>query len=176
MRLNHLNEPVFTIKDLMNEIYRGNLDKISSAKVDADNPDYEKYAKFLEENNLEDWPLPDPYVEDVRTQNEYDSLCQSQWFTSDEYKKFDIEGYLLSLCVTDEEKERVEDELTLYKAMNMLPVLRLLKYLVDQFRANNILWGVGRGSSVSSYCLYLLGVHKIDSIKYNLDIQEFLRR
>lgn len=175
MRLNHLNEPVFTISELMNEIYRGNLDKIGSAKVNADDSEYERYSKFLEENNLEDWPLPDPYVEDVRTQKEYDSLCQSQWFISEDYKNFDIEEYLLSLCVTDKEKERVEHELTLYKEMNMLPVLRLLKYLVDQFRANNILWGVGRGSSVSSYCLYLLGVHKIDSIKYNLNINEFLR-
>ena len=35
--------------------------------------------------------------------------------------------------------------------------------------------GVGRGSSVASYILYLIGVHRIDSIKYNLDWKEFLR-
>jgi DNA polymerase III alpha subunit len=40
---------------------------------------------------------------------------------------------------------------------------------------NNVVWGVGRGSSVASYVLYLLGVHKIDSLKYNLDIHEFLK-
>jgi DNA polymerase III alpha subunit len=38
-----------------------------------------------------------------------------------------------------------------------------------------VLWGVGRGSSVASYCLYILGVHKVDSIKYELDIHEFLK-
>jgi DNA polymerase III alpha subunit len=42
-------------------------------------------------------------------------------------------------------------------------------------RSNNIVWGVGRGSSVASYVLYLLGVHKVDSIKYGLDIREFLK-
>jgi len=34
---------------------------------------------------------------------------------------------------------------------------------------------VGRGSSVASYCLYLLGVHKINSLKFDLDIKEFLK-
>jgi len=57
----------------------------------------------------------------------------------------------------------------------MLPMLQFLVYMVDQLKHNNILWGVGRGSSVSSYILYLIGVHKIDSVKYNLDYKEFLR-
>ena len=42
-------------------------------------------------------------------------------------------------------------------------------------RKNNIVWGVGRGSSVSSYVLFLMGVHKVDSMKYNLDIKDFLK-
>ena len=54
-------------------------------------------------------------------------------------------------------------------------VLRFMVYLVDNMRKNNIVWGVGRGSSVSSYVLYLIGVHKVDSIKFKLDIKEFLR-
>ena len=50
-----------------------------------------------------------------------------------------------------------------------------MKYLVDTLRKNNIIWGVGRGSSVASYVLYLLGVHRIDSLYYDLDITEFLK-
>jgi DNA polymerase III alpha subunit len=46
---------------------------------------------------------------------------------------------------------------------------------VETMRVNNIVWGVGRGSSVASYVLYLIGVHKIDSMYYDLDIEEFLR-
>ena len=57
----------------------------------------------------------------------------------------------------------------------MIEVLKYLKYLVDTMRQHKILWGVGRGSSVASFCLYLLGVHRINSLKYNLDITEFLR-
>jgi len=57
----------------------------------------------------------------------------------------------------------------------MMDLLRWLKYFVDYCRDNKILWGVGRGSSVASYVLYLIGVHKIDPLKYNLDWQDFLR-
>jgi DNA polymerase III alpha subunit len=50
-----------------------------------------------------------------------------------------------------------------------------MKYIVDTLRANNIVWGVGRGSSVASYVLHLIGVHKIDSIKYSIPIEEFFK-
>jgi DNA polymerase III alpha subunit len=50
-----------------------------------------------------------------------------------------------------------------------------MKYLVDTLRKNIIVWGVGRGSSVASYILYLIGVHRIDSLYYDLDIAEFLK-
>jgi DNA polymerase III alpha subunit len=42
-------------------------------------------------------------------------------------------------------------------------------------QANRMIWGVGRGSSVASNVLYLLGVHRIDSMFYELDSREFLR-
>jgi DNA polymerase III alpha subunit len=54
-------------------------------------------------------------------------------------------------------------------------MLRLLFYLVDDFRERGVVWGVGRGSSVASYCLFLIGVHKIDAILYDLSIKEFLK-
>ena len=46
---------------------------------------------------------------------------------------------------------------------------------LEHMKENNIIWGVGRGSSVASYVLFLLGVHKIDSLQYNLNWREFLR-
>ena len=55
---------------------------------------------------------------------------------------------------------------------NLFPVLKVLIYIIDTMRKNNLVWGIGRGSSVASYVLYLIGVHKVDS-KYNLDIKEF---
>ena len=93
----------------------------------------------------------------------------------DVYKELDIETWLMGLCDTDTKTQRVQDELVLFRQHNMIDVLRYCKYLIDTMRYHDIVWGVGRGSSVASYVLYLIGIHKIDSIKYGLDIREFLK-
>mgnify|MGYP001179178103 FL=1 len=97
------------------------------------------------------------------------------------YKDTDIEEYIISLIPkcqgvgSNPATARVEMELAEFKARNLFPILQLLIYIIDTMRKNNLVWGVGRGSSVASYILYLLGVHKVDSVKYNLDIKEFLK-
>ena len=72
-------------------------------------------------------------------------------------------------------KKRVEQEYLLFEKKNFIKVLQFLIYFIDTLRANNIVWGVGRGSSVASFCLFLIGVHKINPLQYNLNIAEFLR-
>lgn len=124
---------------------------------------------------LENFPRLKTYVVDKSTVSDFDLRNQNSWFMPDKYKKLDIVEYILSLCTSDIELERVGTELILYQERNLFDLLRYLKYLVDTMRENNIVWGVGRGSSVSSYVLFLLGVHKIDSIKYELPITEFLK-
>lgn len=106
---------------------------------------------------------------------EFDQQHQAVWFMPDHYKNMDIAEHVLSLCQTPEQLQRVGQELLLYQERNLFDLLRYLKYLVDLMRDNHIIWGVGRGSSVSSYVLYLLGVHRIDSLYYDLDPCEFLR-
>ena len=91
------------------------------------------------------------------------------------YKELDIAEYLLSLCETDVELQRVGSELLEFQKLDFFDALRFLKYFVDIMRNNNIVWGVGRGSSVASYVLFLLGIHKINSIKYNLSPDEFFK-
>jgi len=108
-------------------------------------------------------------------QAEFDKLNQSNWFMPEKYKTYNIIDWVYSECHTVEEKTRVTEELDLFAQHNMIDVLRYCKYLVDTMRNHNIVWGVGRGSSVASYVLYLIGVHKVDSIKYELDITEFLK-
>ena len=93
------------------------------------------------------------------------------------YKQIDVDQYVRNLArnVTLDGQKRVEMELELFRTRKLFPILQLLIYIVDTMRKHNLVWGVGRGSSVASYCLYLIGVHKIDSVKYNLDIREFLK-
>lgn len=100
---------------------------------------------------------------------------QQRWHMPKSYKDMDIAAWILDQCKQPEELQRVGEELIMFQERGLFDLLRFLKYLVDQLRKYNIVWGVGRGSSVASYILYLIGVHKIDSIYYDLDIKEFLK-
>lgn len=100
---------------------------------------------------------------------------QKNWNMPDKYKHIDVIEFLLNKCKTDEERERVAQELVLFDERDMFDVIRYLIYLVDVMREHKIVWGVGRGSSVSSFVLYLIGIHKINSLEYKLDIREFLK-
>ena len=87
----------------------------------------------------------------------------------------DISEWALDQCKSDDELDRVGRELIMFADRDMIPLLRYLKYLVDTMRKHNVLWGVGRGSSTSSYVLFLIGIHRINSMEYNLSIDEFLK-
>jgi DNA polymerase III alpha subunit len=104
----------------------------------------------------------------------FDEANQCDWFMPENYCP-NLVDIIYGLCKTEKERARVEEELLLFIQHGMFDLLFYLKYLVDTMRENKIVWGVGRGSSVASYVLYLIGVHKIDSLKYNLDIKEFLK-
>ncbi len=103
-----------------------------------------------------------------------ESINSAAWFIPNDYYPNLVE-MLYGMCETDEQKDRVNQELELFIKNDMYDVLHVIKYIVDTLRTNNIVWGVGRGSSVASYVLYLIGVHKIDSIKYKLPIEEFFK-
>jgi len=122
-----------------------------------------------------DLPVLKLYNLDTADIKKYDTVNQSLWFMSEEYLNLDIAQWLLDQCKTQDEMQRVGKELLLYQERDLFPLLKQLKYIIDTWRANNIVWGVGRGSSVASYVLYLIGVHKINSMYYDLDIEEFLR-
>jgi len=106
---------------------------------------------------------------------EFDNINQSNWLMPEEYKTMDIAQYVLDQCKGEAELQRAGEELLLFQERDMFVLLRYLKYLVDTMRANNIVWGVGRGSSVASFVLFLLGIHRINSLYYDLSIDEFLK-
>lgn len=112
---------------------------------------------------------------DIKDLSEFDHINQLRWHMPEDYKELDIAEWVLQRCKTEEELQRVAQELLLYQERDLFNLLRFMKYLVDTLRKNNIVWGVGRGSSVASYVLYLIGVHKINSLYYDLDIGEFLK-
>lgn len=137
-------------------------------------------------NIYNDWCFAQDVDAQIEVKDEYigDSYVEhctnvDNWNMPQEYKDMDIHQYLLeklpNVNKISTEYKRMMMEYAMFEERGMIPVLKFLKYMVDTCKENNIILGVGRGSSVASYCLYLLGVHKINSLKYNLDIKEFLK-
>lgn len=135
----------------------------------------ERQIEFSDELEIKNKPMFTVYRESNETIKEFDTRQQSNWLMPDEYKNLDIVVWLLDRCQTDEQLQRTGAELLLFQERNLFPLLQYLKYLVDTMRKHNMVWGVGRGSSVSSYVLFLIGVHKIDPLYFGLEIHEFLR-
>ena len=172
MRTNKHGEQIYSEDDLCNLIMQG-FDPSGLDGVIVDEPiDLESAALMLE--NVPLLLKYDKLFEDLTTK-EFDHRCQSRWFMPDEYINMDIAEYVLGLCHSDAELQRCGEELLMFQERDMFNLLRYLKYLVDTMTQHNLIWGVGRGSSVASYVLYKLGVHKIDSLYYELDPTEFLR-
>lgn len=97
------------------------------------------------------------------------------WFIPWQYELMDMREILLNRCTTEIEKTRVDNEYSMFEKYELIPLLKFMKYFMDTVVEKGLVIGVGRGSSVSSYCLYLLGVHRVDSIKYDLDYSEFFK-
>jgi|TARA_R110000850_G_scaffold186234_1_gene312174 DNA polymerase III alpha subunit len=171
MKTDTLGIPRFSNKDLIDMIYSGHVDKCHVVLCDSSD-DVDKFNTAMREQGLTELTT---YVPIDVEQNEFDNALQSEWFMPDKYKDMDISKYLQDKCKTQEELVRYFEEYAEFNKREMLPLLRYMVYLVDFMRENNIVWGVGRGSSVASYVLYLIGVHKVNSIQFGLDWREFLR-
>ncbi len=170
MKKNKYGEIIVSESDLCDLVMQGrDIFELKNIIVDQ-SIDLTKFPDTLD-------PIPDLQAQRFHTCTvpEFDRMRQQEWFMPEEYKTLDIAEYILGLCTTQAQLQRVGEELLSFQEHDLFDLLRYLKYLVDVMRDNRIIWGVGRGSSVSSYVLYLLGVHRVDSMFYELDHREFLR-
>ena len=125
--------------------------------------------------SLENTPNLKQYQDPKLSLEEFDTINQSKWYMPKEYYDLDIAKWVLDQCKSEAELQRAGEELIKFQERNMFVLLQYLKYLVDTMRKNNIVWGVGRGSSVASFVLFLIGIHRINSLYYDLSIDEFLK-
>ena len=159
-------EQVLSESDLCNALYENPHLKLTHILTNdpITKPDIE----------LENFPIINhPSIENLSIED-FDINNQSRWYMPDDYKNLDIVKWVIDQCRTDAELQRVAHELLLFQKLDMFPLLQYCKYFVDTMRKHGIVLGVGRGSSVASYVLYLIGVHKINSMYYDLQIEEFL--
>ena len=170
---NQFGEMIFSESDICDLIMQGrDLESLSGMLVD-ESVNIEQVTQYVDDYNH---TLTYPVLQaDTVTVPAFDLKLQQRWHMPAQYKNLDIAEHVLKLCRNDAELQRCGQELLLYQARDLFPLLQYLVYLVDVMRENRVIWGVGRGSSVASYVLYKLGVHRIDSMFYDLSIDEFLR-
>ena len=168
-KINDHGDVIYSEEDAIDLLYTNPNFDITKLYFD----DIAKYTDSLKELGV-DLPVINTAPERANIV-QFDKLNCEKWHMPDNYYQINVLQWLLDKCQSDEEKLRVQMEYDLFEKKNFIRVLQFLIYFVDTLRANNIVWGVGRGSSVASFCLFLIGVHKINPLLYNLDITEFLR-
>jgi hypothetical protein len=168
MRKDSYGQMIFDETDLVNLYY-------TNPEIKLENVLVEKPIKFNSDLELENIPKLIEYKLSDISKSQFDKQLQNSWFMPKEYLDMDIAKWVLEQCKDDNELQRAGQELLMYQERNMFTLLKYLKYLVDIMRKNNVVWGVGRGSSVASFVLYLIGIHRINSLHYDLPIEEFLK-
>jgi DNA polymerase III alpha subunit len=156
--------------DMVPELFLHGV-KPANIAVNYLNADIKKFNQLSEvqisanktENNLfsMDWDVPHAYLE-----IELNQYVETKLALMLHAKKFDTalqEKYIL----------RLQTELKYVKQYNMESLFRTLIYVLDTLRASNTVWGVGRGSSCASLILYLIGIHKVDPVKFGIPATEF---
>lgn len=105
------------------------------------------------------------------------------WVLPERYKYLNLDEYLFGLVdrierddLYETRVERLSSEIWLFKEEKLDDVLRVLIYVIDVMTEKNMVWGVGRGSSCSSYLLYLLGLHEVDPVRYGIEVTDFIRQ
>lgn len=108
-----------------------------------------------------------------------------EWILPPEFASIDIDRHVRALLVDECSKfgdadakirvVRTLTELAAFKQANLHGLLRVLNYVINTLTKNNVPWGVGRGSSVASYVLFLMGVHDVDSVLYDLNFNQFMK-
>lgn len=170
MKINEYNEMIFSREDVFDLAMQGHPGEIFDGMLVDEEIDLSGVKDML--TTMPQFQVYSPQNVNVK---DWHLRNHTNWHMPQEYHDLDIAQWLLDQCTTQEEMQRVGEELLLYQERALFSLLQYLKYLVDTMRTHNIVWGVGRGSSVASYVLYLIGVHRINSMYYDLSIHEFLR-
>jgi DNA polymerase III alpha subunit len=171
MIINEYGAVILSPEELFEHVYSDKIKNFKNIYLDQNTIDQFNTSKDINKDNFD---LLSTYIQPDISVEQFDSNLQKDWFMPEDYCPNLIE-MLYGMCDNQEQTNRVSEELELFIQHGMLDLLYYLKYLVDTMRDNKVVWGVGRGSSVASYVLYLIGIHKIDSLKYKLDIKEFLK-
>jgi DNA polymerase III alpha subunit len=156
----------FNASDLQDTIQRYDV-----KYVDSLTPEVEEYNRYVDKHHQ------------LKVKPECASLSRN-WILPSEYADLDIINYVFNMhdilmrgmpaAKIEARERRLTVELLALEKRNLTDVVRALIYVINTLTNNKVVWGVGRGSAVSSYAMYVIGVHDVDSYEYDLDIDDFL--
>jgi DNA polymerase III alpha subunit len=106
------------------------------------------------------------------------------WHLPQEYRELDLREYLLDTAapiISERYSEidqpiaiqRVVDELDEIYRRGLVEFVKTVIFVIDTFKKDGVVWGVGRGSSCASFILFILGLHSVDCIRLDIPMSEF---
>jgi DNA polymerase III alpha subunit len=145
---------------------------------------------IMNNGELPDDVFVDEITDDIKQFNRYSSKklnvkttlkdLSLKWSIPQKYIEMDVDQYIKNIELgSDEYDRRVkrrDRELELFKKYDLVDILKLVVFIVDTLKEKNIVWGTGRGSSCSSYLFYLIGLHCVDVVKYDIPIHDFFKQ
>ena len=151
---------------IANMLYNGKDIYAGTFYVDTSDGEMEKFNLFSDKSVQ---LSPSEKINNIKRRDE--------WFMPDFYKTLNLKELfdIMSNGLPDIYKERVDYELNLYHEKGYDNFLRYCVYLSTIVNQKKIVVGCGRGSSCASYLLFLLGLHMVDSVKFDIDVREFLK-
>ena len=171
VKINKYGQAILSSDNLRNLILQGKSISHLNVNQDSEIELFQKYQSELLSETITFLDAP----EELLSFDEFHEKCAKEWVFPTIYQQIDVKTWLLDKCKTQHEADRVDEEYKLFEERNLIMLLRLFIFLVNYMRENKLIWGIGRGSAVSSFCLYLIGIHRVDSLKYNLNIKDFLK-
>lgn len=171
VKINKYGQAILSSNNLRDLLLQGKNISHLNVVFDEDIELFKKYQSELLNETVIFLDAP----EETLDFDEFHKKCADEWIFPKIYQQIDVKAWLLDKCTEQQQIERVNIEYAMYEERDLIMLLRLFIYLVDYMRKNRFIWGVGRGSSVSSYILYIIGIHRVDSLFYQLDIRDYLR-
>ena len=172
MKLDEYSNPIFEDEDVLDFMYE-NPDQIDNIKFhDILTTDTVEQANNLLGVIPKDLPGFDETLQTSFLINDF-VMANDTDLSINAY--INLKDQIFATAQTQKEAGRMEVEFREFERRGLQKMLLMLNIMVKEMRMSDIVWGVGRGSSVASYVLYKIGIHKIDSLKYNLDHREFFK-
>lgn len=171
VKINKYGQAILSSDNLRNLILQGKSISHLNIIQDSETELFQQYQSELLSETITFLDAP----EELLSFEEFHENCAKEWVFPVIYQQINVKTWLLDKCKTQNEVDRVNEEYKLFEERNLIMLLRLFIFLVNYMRENELIWGIGRGSAVSSFCLYLIGIHRVDSLKYDLNIKDFLK-